>query len=290
MGKPIDLTGQRFGKLLVLQRGEYHIEPSGRGVITWICQCDCGTIKSICGSSLRKGKTKSCGCGNMFEDLTGQRFGRLVAISRAETIKSTTRWYCKCDCGNTKIVTAGNLKNGTTTSCGCYALEGHKMVNITHGDCYRRIYKMYRGTKYRCDNKNNQAYNLYGGRGIIVCPEWLGEKGYQNFLKWSMNNGYMENLTLDRIDPNGNYEPNNCRWVTIAEQQNNKRSNSLITYNGKTQNITQWSKEIGIKIGTISYRKRHGWTDEECITGIKNGRSYEYLMKSKSTNKCPISD
>lgn len=124
---------------------------------------------------------------------------------------------------------------------------------------------LWKNMQYRCYNKNNKDYQDYGGRGIKVCDEWLED--FMNFYNWAMDNGYKENLTIDRVDVNGDYTPNNCRWVDQKTQANNRRSNVHLTYNGKTQTMTQWSEELNINYNTIRSRHRLGFTDKECLFG-----------------------
>lgn len=136
-----------------------------------------------------------------------------------------------------------------------------------HGLANTKLYKSWQRMKVRCYNKNYSHYKDYGGRGIAVCDEWLHD--VVSFYNWAMDNGYQEGLTLDRINVNGNYEPSNCRWITNDEQQNNRRNNIKITYNGKTQTITQWANELGIKRDLIERRYHRGYTDKACLFGTK---------------------
>lgn len=128
-----------------------------------------------------------------------------------------------------------------------------------------RIYIIHKGMKQRCYDKNYRKYKNYGGRGITICDEWLDDFGA--FYDWAMNNGYRDDLTIDRIDANGNYEPSNCRWITNVEQQNNKTNNVLLTYNGETKTAMQWSNELNINIHTIYTRHSRKWSDKECLFG-----------------------
>lgn len=155
-------------------------------------------------------------------DLTGQRFGMLTVIERAETINKRTRWLCKCDCGNEVIAEAYNLKSGHTQSCGCLQREATSQANKTHGMSNTRLYRIWCDMHNRCYQKSYHAYQHYGGRGIVISDPWL--RDFQPFYDWAMANGYRDDLSIDRIDPNGNYSPDNCRWVTMAEQNKNKRA------------------------------------------------------------------
>lgn len=128
-----------------------------------------------------------------------------------------------------------------------------------------RLYRIFDHMKQRCYNKHNTRYKDYGGRGIEVCNEWCNN--FQVFSDWSMSNGYKEDLTIDRIDVNGNYEPSNCRWVDNVTQQNNKRNSVYLTYNGKSQTMAQWSRELGINRHTLNKRHQRGYTDTECLFG-----------------------
>lgn len=202
-------------------------------------------------------------------DLTGQKFGRLTVAERAENGvrkngSSYTRWLCKCDCGKELIVDGGNLKKGHSKSCGCYAREQIIKTHTTHGQKKSRLYVIWRGMKSRCANPKTNRYKNYGGKGIKVCDEWLHD--FKAFYDWSMSHGYADNLTLDRIDANGNYEPLNCRWVTIKEQENNRTNNHWITYNGETHTMMQWAEITGINFHTIKSRLKMGWTVERALT------------------------
>ena len=160
-------------------------------------------------------------------DLTGKRFGRLTVIRRApQEGRKFTRWECRCDCGNITMSDAYGLKKGLIQSCGCYHKEFCGEQHRTHGYTGTRLYRIYHKMKERCYRKQNHNFKWYGGCGVTVCDEWL--KSFETFAKWAEANGYAENLTIDRIDPYGNYEPTNCRWITIQEQQKNKRKRGTV--------------------------------------------------------------
>lgn len=165
-----------------------------------------------------------------FIDLTGQRFGAVVVLDRAEnSTKNEVMWRCRCDCGKEFTTRARSLRGGETHSCGCLRLtrmiEGSKRANTKHGGAphrgYEKLYNVWLRMKGRCNNPKATNYKYYGGRGITVCDEW--KNSYAAFREWALANGYKDGLSIDRIDVNGNYTPDNCRWITMAEQQKNKR-------------------------------------------------------------------
>lgn len=160
--------------------------------------------------------------GKPLIDLTGLRYGRLTVIARAAGNKrGHALWMCKCDCGNECVVQSQNLRRGITKSCGCYASDMRAIANTIHGGYGTRLYRIWKGVLSRCRNESSTDYKWYGAKGVTVCEEW---SEYVNFRDWAISNGYKDDLTIDRIDPFGNYEPSNCRWATIKEQNFNKRN------------------------------------------------------------------
>lgn len=196
-------------------------------------------------------------------DLTGKKFGRLTVIEQATSNnKNRTMWRCVCECGNETIVYSYHLRNGSSTSCGCFRREVASN-RTTHGKTNSRIYHIWAMMKERCFCPTLEAYENYGGRGITVCDEWKND--FQAFYDWAIANGYKDDLTIDRINVDGNYEPSNCRWSTMEEQANNKRNNHYLTARGETKTVAQWSKTLGLKIQVIRSRIHYGWTDEDVL-------------------------
>ena len=203
-------------------------------------------------------------------DLTGRKLGKLTVLSKdnnyiAPCGKIITQWKCKCDCGNEVVVTRNNLINGNSKSCGCSRRDNPSALK--HGKSRERLYNTWQHIISRCCYKQNKQYNDYGGRGITVCAEWIGERGLENFINWAMQNGYAENLTIDRIDNNKGYSPDNCRWADKKTQNNNKRSNHLITYNGETHTMAEWAVIKNINYNTLKHRiNTYHWNIEKALT------------------------
>ena len=172
-----------------------------------------------------------------FIDLQGERFGRLTVLYRDVSRNGSgghTYWICRCDCGNFKTVRSDELRNGLIVSCGCYhaeiTSEIGKRINLKHGMSNSRLFKIWPGMKARCYNKNVPAYKNYGERGISVCTSWI--ESFEEFEKWSFEHGYSDDLEVDRIDNNGPYSPQNCRWVSRKENCRNRRNNYQVEVNG----------------------------------------------------------
>lgn len=259
--KAKNIVGQKFGRLTVISREPNMISPNGSTRARWLCICDCGKTIVKDGQALKRQANPSCGCAKSekisqikLDNLIGQRFGRLTVVSRSDNKGRNTAWLCKCDCGNQTIVTHQNLKSGHTLSCGCYNVDLLKIRSTKHGMSKSRLYGIWCGIKDRCNNPQSDSYSNYGKRGIGICVEW--DNDFNSFMEWSLNNGYLDNLTIDRIDNNKGYEPNNCRWTTSKEQGRNKRNNILIFYKGKRQNLSAWCEELNLNYDTVWARLR----------------------------------
>lgn len=216
-------------------------------------------------------------------DFVGKKFGKLTVIefshkkqrfaSNGKKNGNDFYYKCKCECGNETISRIADLKRGKATSCGCYRVERTKQVNKKY-ESYEfwntKLYKIYAKIKDRCLNVKCKRYADYGGRGISICDEWKND--FVAFHDWAMSNDYKEGLSIDRINNNGNYEPSNCRFVTSKVQNNNKRNNFNITYNGRTQTAKQWAEEVGIRYRTLKSRLVIlKWSAEKALTTpVKN--------------------
>lgn len=192
-----------------------------------------------------------------FKDITGQKFGCLTALYRLHSYhKKGTYWLCICECGNLVEVYLQNLQSGHTTSCGC--------LKVKHNKCDTRLYSILRGIKTRCYNKNVKEYKYYGKRGIAVCDEWLND--FNAFYDWAMENGYNDTLTIDRIDVDGNYSPDNCRWIPNKEQQQNKRKTKLYTINDITKTLAEWCEVYNINYNKVYNRVYlYNWEIERAL-------------------------
>ena len=198
-------------------------------------------------------------------DLTGKKYGRLTVIERAgSTTQKKALWNCRCDCGNEIIVVGSHLLNGNTRSCGCYKRDLTSERMSSHGKSKTRLHHIWKNMRQRCSNPHKPDYKYYGGKGITVDDIW---NDYEVFAKWAIENGYSDNLTIDRIDVNGNYCPNNCRWVSMTEQARNMSRNRIITYNGESHCVTEWGEILGISAKVLSSRiNAHGWSVERAFT------------------------
>lgn len=206
----------------------------------------------------------------VIKDITGQRFGRLVAVELVgKTNNGNAKWLCKCDCGCQKVVSSYALRSKRTQSCGCIKREQNKQMFTTHGQAKdgdrTRLYRIWSSIKTRCyNNRQAKSYKKYGAKGIRVCEEW--KDSYEAFFEWAIASGYDDSLTIDRIDPHGIYCPENCRWATQTQQQNNRTNNHHITYDGETHTIAEWTKIKGFGPSVIEHRLKRNWSIEKIMT------------------------
>ena len=201
-----------------------------------------------------------------FEDLTGKTFNRLTVIKRAEVEKKEVYYLCKCTCGNEKIIRGKDLKYNKIKSCGCLNKEKTIERNTKHSLRHTRIYRIWLLMKNRCLNSKYYLFKNYGGRGITICNEWKND--FVKFYDWSMNNGYNDTLTIDRIDVNGNYEPSNCRWATKLQQQRNTTRLRKITYKNETHCISEWAEILGLEYNTLYHRFRRNNYSEDVLKRV----------------------
>lgn len=274
-----DITGNKYNMLTAVEL----VRKDPKGAI-WRFRCDCGNYieRPRCAVTSKNSKTKSCGCllHSIKEDLTGMRFNRLTVLGFSHrTGRRRMIWKCQCDCGNIVYVDREHLKDGHTKSCGCYNKDMIGNLNKKTGQTGTRIFYVYHNMHMRCERKVEDQYKNYGGRGIRVCDEWSGEHGFENFLQWSKETGYDPNAkrgecTLDRIDVNGDYSPDNCRWVTQLVQGNNKRNNLYISINGEIDTVTNMVRKYGLNYSNLrNYAKggRNTMYPDLKIEVVKNG-------------------
>lgn len=252
MGAFVDITGQTFGRLTVLGRAP------NRGTITmWKCVCSCPEHNEVVvsGYDLKAGKVRSCGClkKELIRDrcgakLQGKIFGRLEVLECVgKDGFNNLLWKCRClNDGNIIIATSAHLLSGHTQSCGCYKADRSSETHTKYKDDVTKhlAITVLGSMKDRCYNENCKDFPGWGGRGITICKEWMNDP--EEFAKWAVGNGYSPGLSIDRIDNSGPYSPENCRWVTMCMQANNKRNNRYISIDGYRQTIAQWCRDIGI--------------------------------------------
>ncbi|MBT1162098.1 hypothetical protein [Bifidobacterium sp. SO1] len=260
-----NLVGQKFGKLTVLKM----IPGTKTSEASVLCECECGKLITVITGNLKGGNTRSCGClvkearnkadrarrdgtapkrtthRYKSKELVGKKINHLTILAiEGKNKHNQTMVKCRCDCGNTIIVRMSSITNGNTQSCGCMRAKAAKQTHATHGDSgkdsdNRRLYQIWNKMNVRCSNPKAQYYSSYGGRGISVCDEW---KQWEPFRDWALDHGYTDDLTIDRINNEHDYTPENCRWVTPMENSNNKRNNLYIMYQGEIKTCAEWSR------------------------------------------------
>lgn len=282
------LPDREFGRLIIIRTFF-----NGEQILAQ-CRCRCGKQIVVEGTNLKSGNTQSCGCKRVKPDsvqvqkllehckrvkiiMTG-RYGRWTVIGEApmKNHSGQTMWLCRCDCGTKRYVSGPSLRGGcnrrATQSCGCYRTERTRERSIKHGrsNCstrgaYDRTYSAWMAMLGRCRQKKSRSYERYGGRGINVCERWQGDDGFVNFLA-DMGDAPL-GMSLDRHpDVNGNYEPGNCRWATIQEQNRNRRTNHFLTYNGERRCLAEWAEILNVPYHVIQTRATVlGWPAEKII-------------------------
>lgn len=278
MGRPaLDLTGRRYGKLVVIRRADDYVDRKGHKSPVWECKCDCGNTKNIYASKLKSGKVTDCGCedstkrnekgqfvkGQGINDISGKKFGKLTVIRLDKIVNKKSYWYVKCECGNVKSVRSDTLKK--ITSCGCDKKK-QDLINLhvtnNHELTHHPVYHIWSAMLNRCYSPKNTAYKDYGGRGITVCEEW---KDIRNFAKWADESGFVpdKNLSIERVDVNGNYCPENCIWIDKKLQARNKRNTIRFTIEGVEKSLSEWSEIYGISHEKVIGRYYRGVRNPE---------------------------
>lgn len=210
-----------------------------------------------------------------FKDVSGKRFGKLIAVSVAGKLGATYLWNCICDCGGSTVLRVSYLISGHTRSCGCLAPEVNRDRMSTHRMSKTRMYGIWSGIHYRCTASKTKQFKNYGGRGIKVCERWN-----------SFDNFYMDmgdpppGFTIERKDNDGDYEPGNCRWATRLEQGRNKTINRFVTINGVSKCLSEWASILGVKAGTFQARLERGWTPEEAANHVLDPRGGQNRKKA----------
>lgn len=202
------------------------------------------------------------------EKWIGQKFGKLTVI---EPVYERNRWLwrCKCECGNETIVWPNQIMRGKQNACHCGKSKTFHEMYYVHGESHTRLHNIWKGMRKRCNNKNSSRYDFYGGRGIKHCDEW---NDYLTFKKWAVGSGYDDTMTLERIDVNGDYCPENCKWIKAEEQQKNKRNTIRVEENGETLCLKDWCDMHGMNYRTVHSRIKRGWDMERALNTPTLGR------------------
>lgn len=274
----MDYSGFVYGDIKVIKRAEGDLEKCRETMLkkgrtknpVYTCECLlCGKIFDRDIYAIKGNKYKNCGCNTLQYDLRDKRFGKLIAkepigLNNHKEMK----WLCFCDCGNTHTTTSNLLRKGITTQCRVCAIKQIGEKNKKHEVVSKRLYRCYANIKTRCTNKKQDPYNRYINRGIDMCEEW--KQSYVSFQDWAIKNGYSDNLTIDRIDNNGDYEPNNCRWVDRKVQSNNRRTNRILEYKEEKDTISNWSSRLKIPYHYIQYRLKKELSLEDIVNEFNN--------------------
>ena len=220
------------------------------------------------------------------EDLTGMHFKNFDVLEYVGTYSdkyghTRQHWKCRCVCGKTLILPRGSLIKKEVKSCGCLTDKLINQANTTHGFSKTRMYHLWLNIKDRCLNSKSKSYKYYGQRGITICDEWKDD--FLAFREWALANGYRDDLSIERIDVNGNYEPSNCTWIPISEQCKNTRWNKYYTLNGVTHSTVEWSILLGGTQCLVGKRLREGWDLERALTTPARKGNYRYKDETRKT-------
>lgn len=281
------VIGTVFGSLTLLavpQRGS-----KGKALF----RCACGNEKEIRLGHVTSGATVSCGCAkrSVFV-VAGQKSGRLTVINPEAGVRGKARAaLCQCECGTKKLVDVWQIANQVTRSCGCLVVDVASKLALRHGEEGTRLYKIWHGIKCRCQTPSAGNYPRYGGRGIAVCDEW--SNSYESFRDWAVGAGYADDLQIDRIDNNGNYEPSNCRWVKSVVNANNRGNHHWLTAFGERKTLAEWSRDPRCKISWHALKQRarkSPMSPEEILTlDSERARKRGHELRKRLGNAVPES-
>ena len=291
-----DITGEQYGYLTAME-----FDHRDRNRTYWRFRCKCGKEVIRATYKLYDTKTPSCGCYQLelneqarvrreeqqrtkeskvkyrhynskkYRDLSGEKYGRLKVINKTnDNVGLDADYLCLCDCGRSIVKTQQYLINNKIPSCGCARKNA-----VPHDADRDRLKRIYNGMINRCYNKNSDSYKYYGEKGIVVCEWWLSDGGFERFYNWAMENGYRDDLSIDRIDVLGNYTPHNCRWADNETQANNRTDNIHIFYNGEDMSLAIFTRKIG-----IDYKKARHIVQQKCMF------SGEYIEKIINQTDC----
>lgn len=274
--KRVDLSGQRFGRLVVL-----HQAPIDGKRTKWVCRCDCGRQIVRRDDLLWHPKMVSCGCYRAENklivdggkallpswaiDMTGKVFGLLTVVRPVEADKRGVLWLCRCECGTEKVLPARQLNRGAVNSCGCLRRALSIQRSTRHGGSRTSEYQIWRGMVDRCENPGSAVYDRYGGRGIRVCDRW--KSSFEAF-RADMGSRPSNKHTLDRVNNDEGYGPDNCRWASYLVQANNTRQNVWVEYMGESKTVAQWIRHLCLPLSHSTYlsRIKNGWSARDAFT------------------------
>lgn len=276
----MNLTGLTIGNIYIVQRciGDKEIgklyrknNPKKSYEPKYDCKCLlCGKLFTATGQSIKNRKNKNCGCSALQYDLENKKFGKLLVIKKLGLNKhNEILWACICECGNKVVKTSYALRKYKNPKCRECAIKEIGNKNRKYIIAYKSLHERYTNMKTRCYYQKCKSFKDYGGRGIIICDEWLGKNGYINFQKWALQNHFNPKLSLDRINTNGNYEPSNCRFVTYQIQSNNRTNNRVIKLNNETDTLANWSRKLNIKYDFLQRKLAKGLTLKEILDGFQ---------------------